>query len=150
MIEFYTDGSCQPNPGPGGYAVIHLGEPIALGYEPVSTNNRMEGLAILHALRIAGRRDCTIFTDSMLWVNILTEWAPRWRSHGRAKTILDLDVLDPAYRLYNGSRAELVWVRGHNGVSGNMAADYWANKARVLGREGMLWSTPEESYQPAE
>jgi ribonuclease HI len=138
MIEFYTDGSCQPNPGPGGYAVIHLGEPIALGYKSQANNNRMEGLAILAALRLARQRDCVILTDSKLWVDILTVWANRWLARGWRETILDLDIVVPAYRLYNGSRAEIQWVRGHNGLPGNRLADYWANKARVLGREGVI------------
>ena len=138
MIELYTDGSCQPNPGPGGCAVIHLDEPAHLGYEAFSNNNRMEGLAILAALRLAKQQDCLILTDSLLWVNILTVWAERWLARGHRATILDLDIVEPAYRLYNGSRAELKWVRGHNGLPGNRLADYWANKARVLGREGMI------------
>lgn len=55
-IVYYTDGSASPNPGPGGYAVIKNGRPHILGSEPAPTTNiRMEGKAIIAALRRSGR-----------------------------------------------------------------------------------------------
>ena len=51
MRIFFTDGSASPNPGPGGYAVIENGRPVALGSEEGDTTNiRMEGYAIIEAL----------------------------------------------------------------------------------------------------
>ena len=72
---FYTDGSASPNPGPGGYAVIEQGKPVALGSEPGNTTNiRMEGMALIAAMQLAGAEECEIHTDSEFWVNALTKW----------------------------------------------------------------------------
>jgi len=136
MRELYTDGSCHPNPGPGGCAVIENRIPIYLGYEPASTNNRMEGMAILAALHIAGGGPVTIFTDSQLWLNILTAWAPNWEKRDWKRKqgfIQNLDIVMPTFRLFRESDAIIEWVRGHSGNLGNSDADYWANKARMRG-----------------
>ena len=133
MRIFYTDGSASPNPGPGGYAVIENGQPVALGSEAKeSTNIRMEGHALIAAMLLANSEPCKIHTDSEFWVNVLTKWAPGWEAKGWTKKggIKNLDLVREAYRLYGESNAELVWVRGHNGDNGNELADVWANKAR--------------------
>ena len=84
---FYTDGSASPNPGPGGYAVIEQGKPVALGSEPGNTTNiRMEGMALIAAMQLAGAEECEIHTDSEFWVNVLTKWAPGWAAKGWRKS----------------------------------------------------------------
>ena len=141
MRTYYTDGSASPNPGPGGYAVIQGGKPAALGTEPDgsavsarhTTNIRMEGYALLNALRLAAGEPCEIHTDSEFWINVLTKWAPGWAAKGWKKAggpIKNLDIVQELYPLYQASRAKLIWVRGHNGDPGNELADGWANKAR--------------------
>lgn len=134
MRVFYTDGSASPNPGPGGYAVIEAGKPVALGSEVGdSTNIRMEGHAIMAALKLADGEPCEIFTDSEFWINVITKWAPAWAAKGWRKSggpIKNLELVQEAYELYNTSKATLTWVRGHVGDEGNELADEWANKAR--------------------
>ncbi len=134
MRIFYTDGSASPNPGPGGYSVIENGKPIALGSEDGETTNiRMEGKALVHALKIAGKGKVTIHTDSEFWINVITKWAPGWEAKGWKKSggpIKNLDIVHEVYELYNDSNATLSWVKGHEGDAGNEAADEWANKAR--------------------
>lgn len=134
MRIFFTDGSASPNPGPGGFAVIENGQPVALGSEEgESTNIRMEGFAIIAALKLADGEDCEIRTDSEFWINVLTKWAPGWETKGWKKSggpIKNLELVQEAYALYNESQAKLVWVRGHVGHEGNELADEWANKAR--------------------
>lgn len=132
MRTFYTDGSCHPNPGPGGCAVIENRVPIYLGYEDVSTNNRMEGMAILAALHIGRGEEILIITDSMLWVNTLTKWAANWEKRAFSK-VKNPDIVIPAFRLFSASDAKIEWVAGHSGNVGNTDADYWANKARWRG-----------------
>jgi ribonuclease HI len=132
MRTFYTDGSCHPNPGPGGCAVIENRAPIYLGFEAKSTNNRMEGMAILAALHIGRGDKLLIITDSMLWVNTLTKWAINWKKRGFTK-IKNPDIVIPAFRLFQESDAKIEWVAGHSGNVGNSDADYWANKARARG-----------------
>jgi ribonuclease HI len=63
-IIYYTDGSCEPNPGAGGFAVIREMEPHILGHEADSTNIRMEGKALIAAIKDAGGAPCVINTDS--------------------------------------------------------------------------------------
>lgn len=134
MRIFHTDGSASPNPGPGGYAVVENGKPVALGSEEGdSTNIRMEGSALIAALKLADGKPCQIHTDSEFWINVITKWAPGWESKGWTKKggIKNLDLVQEAYSLYGKSQAELVWVRGHNGDLDNELADEWANRARA-------------------
>lgn len=134
MINYFTDGSASPNPGPGGFSVIRDGSPHILGSEEGDTTNiRMEGQAIVAALKDAAGHPCTIHTDSEFWINVITKWAPGWRSKGWKKKggeIKNLDIVQEADQLYRDSQATLVWVRGHVGTELNELADVWANKAR--------------------
>lgn len=133
MKSYYTDGSASPNPGPGGYAVICDGQPVALGREANSTNIRMEAQALIAAYRLAEAGD-TIYTDSEFWVNVVTKWAPTWESNGWTKKsgpIANLELVKELYGLYQENPdVNLEWTRGHIGTEGNENADEWANKAR--------------------
>ena len=134
MRIFWTDGSANPNPGPGGFAVLEDGKPVALGGEPQTTNIRMEGLALLAAMKAAGGEPCEIHTDSEFWVNVLTKWAPSWKRNGwKKKTgpIANLELVQELYKWYTTYPVELVWVRGHAGTEMNELADMWANRARA-------------------
>ena len=134
MIIYYTDGSASPNPGPGGFAVIRDGKPHILGSEEGDTTNiRMEGMAIVAALKDANGEPATLHTDSEFWINVITKWAPGWQAKGWKKKggeIKNLDIVQEVYPLYQQSQTELVWVRGHVGTELNELADEWANKAR--------------------
>lgn len=136
MITYYTDGSASPNPGPGGFSVIKELQPYILGGEPsgeITTNIRMEGLAIKAALEDANGTECQIFTDSEFWINVITKWAPNWQANGWKKKggeIKNLDIVKSVVPIYQSSKAKLTWVRGHEGDEGNELADEWANKAR--------------------
>jgi len=133
MIIYYTDGSCSPNPGPGGFAVIKNGIPAILGHESMSTNIRMEGEALIAALTDAGRVECQVFSDSQFWINVVTKWGVSWEANGwskKGKPIKNLDLVQKVCALYKQSNAHLIWVRGHEGDAINEMADIWANKAR--------------------
>ena len=134
MITYYTDGSASPNPGPGGFAVIKNGVPHILGSEDGETTNiRMEGKAILAAIKDANGEHAEIFTDSEFWINVITKWAPGWAAKGWKKKggeIKNLDIVQEVYPLYQQSNSSLSWVGGLEGVEGNELADEWANKAR--------------------
>jgi len=134
MIIYHTDGSCSPNPGPGGFAVIKDMQPHILGSELDSTNIRMEGKAIIAALKDAKDAVCEIHTDSEFWVKVITEWSISWEKNGWKKKsgeIKNLDIVKEVCPLYRASRAKLVWVRGHDNNPGNELADVWANDARI-------------------
>ncbi|MBQ3296704.1 ribonuclease HI [Candidatus Saccharibacteria bacterium] len=137
MKILWTDGSASPNPGPGGYAVIETAgdeaKPVALGREKNTTNIRMEGSALVAAIKYAGAVGCEIHTDSEFWINVLTKWADGWRARGWKKSrgeIMNLDLVQELYKLYHQYPVKLVWVRGHVGTEFNELADEWANKAR--------------------
>ncbi len=133
MNIYYTDGSCAPNPGAGGYAVILDNEPCALGWDKSSTNIRMEGMALIAALKLAGNEACEIRTDSEFWINVITKWSLSWEANGWKKKggeIMNLDIVKEVCQLHRTSKAKLIWVKAHFGTEGNEQADEWANKAR--------------------
>lgn len=133
MRTIFTDGSASPNPGPGGFAVIENGKPIALGAENPSTNIRMEGLALKKAFEILDGEEAEILTDSEFWVNVLVKWAPAWEKNGWKKKngeIKNLDIVKLLFELYRNSNVELKWLKGHAGHEFNEMADEWANRAR--------------------
>ena len=138
MRIFFTDGSASPNPGPGGFAVIEGDKPVALGSEAGDTTNiRMEGFALIAAMKLADGEPCEIHTDSEFWINVLTKWAPGWAAKGWRKScgpIKNLELVQEAYELYYTIHPKLVWVRGHVGHEQNELADEWANKARTGAR----------------
>lgn len=145
MKVLWTDGSASPNPGPGGFAVIEekTSKPVVLGAEKDSTNIRMEGKAMIAALRYADEEECEIHSDSEFWINVLTKWAPGWKAKGWKKSkgeIKNLDIVQELYGLYEeraaAGKVKLVWVRGHVGTELNELADEWANRARKGERIG--------------
>ncbi len=132
-LTLYTDGSCSPNPGPGGFAVIEDRKPVRLGFHPDSTNIRMEGWALIAALEYADGKKYEIKTDSEFWIKVVTEWSIKWEANGWQKKggIKNLDIVQELCSLYKKSNAKLTWVRAHVGTDGNEMADEWANKARA-------------------
>ena len=137
MKILWTDGSANPNPGPGGYAVIEvdgdIGRPVVLGREADSTNIRMEGLAMIAAIKYAGEEGCEIHSDSEFWINVLTKWADGWKANDWRKKsgpIKNLEIVQELHELYHRHPVKLVWVKGHDGIMFNELADEWANKAR--------------------
>ncbi|MBR2994624.1 ribonuclease HI [Candidatus Saccharibacteria bacterium] len=137
MKVLWTDGSASPNPGPGGFAVLEISndkvKPVVLGREKYTTNIRMEGTAMIEAIKYAGNEGCEIHSDSEFWINVLTKWASKWKENGWTKktgAIKNLDIVQELYDLYSNYPVELVWVKGHVGTEYNELADKWANKAR--------------------
>ena len=134
---FWTDGSANPNPGPGGFCVIEVrgseAKPVILGREEKSSNIRMEGWAIISALKRAGGEECEIHTDSEFWINVMTKWMNGWAANDWKKKrgeIKNLDIVKKLYEVYDPEQVELIWVQGHVGTELNEMADEWANKAR--------------------
>lgn len=137
MKILWTDGSADPNPGPGGWAVIDADtkSPVLTGNEPDTTNIRMEGIAIREAIKYAILRDDSveIHTDSEFWINVLTKWAQTWEKNGWKKKqgeIKNLDLVQELYELYKNHNVNFVWVKGHAGLELNELADDSANLAR--------------------
>jgi ribonuclease HI len=85
-VEIWTDGACKGNPGLGGWgALLKFGqvEKTLHGGEPLTTNNRMEMMAVIEALR-ALKRPCTVtlHVDSQYVMKGMTEWIHGWKQRG--------------------------------------------------------------------
>ena len=82
-VTIYTDGACSGNPGPGGWGAVLLFGPHRKelsGYEPETTNNRMELTAAIEALSALNRPcDVDLYTDSAYLCNaFLQDWIGNW------------------------------------------------------------------------
>lgn len=141
MIIYYTDGSTAPtNPGPGGFAVIKDMQPWLLGGEPgMTTNIRMEGMALVEALKDAYARfheqgaRSEVRTDSKFWIDAMTVWIHAWRKRKPAfSKVKNMDIVTELSFWWEKTAefVDVVHVRGHRGEPGNELADEWANKAR--------------------
>ena len=90
-IVIYTDGACSGNPGPGGWGAVLLYRQIRKeisGYEPVTTNNRMELTAAIEALKLL-KEPCRIelYSDSAYLVNAFEQhWLDSWQRHAWIKS----------------------------------------------------------------
>lgn len=136
----FTDGASEGNPGPGGWGAVHVvaGEIIdeAHGSEAHTTNNKMELAALIAGLRmLALDAEITVYTDSQLIVNIVTDWADGWKARGWTKRspgpIANLDLVKQAHSLYKerpGVRIE--WIKAHSGNRWNEYADSLATSYR--------------------
>lgn len=125
MRVFYTDGSCWPNPGPGGWAVVekvqHEYVDWAWGGLKVTTNNQMEAMALCHVLTETRGQKVLIYTDSMYAMNTIK---------GVYRINHYPTLFKPAKAIYEEGNAMVRWTRGHTGNPGNEAADVLADKAR--------------------
>jgi ribonuclease HI len=137
IVEIYTDGACRGNPGPGGWAAVLSckGRTREIsGAETETTNNRMELLAVINALRALTRRSqARIYTDSQYVRLGITQWlngwkARGWRTAGR-KPVKNQDLWEQLDALVAGHDLEWHWVKGHSGVPGNERCDQLANSA---------------------
>ena len=138
----FTDGSSVPNPGPGGWGAVYVidGDVIAeaLGSEADTTNNRMELLALIHAVDLVPEgTPVKVYSDSNLAVRTINEWAKGWEQRGwKRKTgpVENLDLVQRAYAAYRKRpELDLVWIKAHVGFTWNEYADELANRARVEG-----------------
>lgn len=128
----FTDGSCQPNPGPGGWGYVWVRDGKVLaqghGHDPNTTNNRMELTALLEALSVLPPdAEEVIFSDSRLCVQTLNEWAASWEKNGwqrKGGPIKNLDLVKRAYALFKQRpKTQLRWIAAHNGNLWNEVAD---------------------------
>lgn len=135
-IEYFTDGACQGNPGPGGWAVFCF-NPILekSGFEKHTTNNRMELTAVIQSFDFMEKNNKYIlYTDSQYVYKGIMEWRHSWKKNGwknsKKKMVENLDLWKKLDELVDyHSNVEYQWIRGHNGNEGNERADQLANEA---------------------
>ncbi len=142
-VVVYTDGGCDPNPGRGGWGVAVVeGKRVVRelsGGEEQTTNNRMELMAALEALRAfpPGTR-VALHTDSTYVRSGITEWITNWRKRGW-KTAAGQEVKNQdLWRALDEAAAQhdvqWHWVRGHAGNEFNERADQLAAAAIASAR----------------
>lgn len=143
----YTDGACKGNPGPGGWGVLlrqGTTERELSGGELLTTNNRMELLAVIEGLS-ALRRPCEIdvWMDSQYVRQGITQWIHGWKAKGwrtaAGQPVKNVELWQRLDALAHdaGHRIRWHWVKGHAGHPDNERADALAN----LGVEQVLAAT---------
>jgi ribonuclease HI len=133
QVEIYTDGGCEPNPGPGGYGVVLLHpkkRAEASGGFRLTTNNRMEIQAAIKGLELL-KQPCkvTLYSDSQYLVDaIMKAWAVKWKKNDwwlnnkeRAKNI---DLWEKLLPLCETHQVEFRWVKGHASNLENERCDH--------------------------
>jgi ribonuclease HI len=137
-IELYTDGACSGNPGPGGWGCVLLAGKHARrmsGYEPDTTNNRMELTAVIKGLSALLRpSEVLVTTDSTYVKNAFTEgWLDAWQSKGwktkTGKPVKNQDLWLELSRLRRVHALSWQWVEGHSGHPQNELCDTLAREA---------------------
>ncbi len=137
LIEIYTDGACRGNPGPGGWAALlrqGATEKMLSGGDPATTNNRMEVMAAIEALRAIQRPSrIRLTTDSEYLRQGVTSWVKRWKSNGwrtaAKQPVKNQDLWVLLDSLVGSHEIEWCWVKGHSGHAENERVDAAANMA---------------------
>lgn len=135
-VIIHTDGGCEGNPGPGGWAaVLRHGERVReiSGGELATTNNRMELRAAIEALR-ALKQPCAvkIFTDSEYLRNGITAWIKGWKARGwitkDKKPVKNADLWRDLEAQVAQHHVQWGWLKGHAGHAENERCDVLAGE----------------------
>lgn len=134
IVELFTDGACLGNPGPGGWAALlrYKGtEKELAGGEPLTTNNRMEMLAVIEGLKALTRKSkVEVFTDSQYVQKGITEWIHSWKKRGwrtaDKQPVKNADLWQVLDSARDGHEVKWTWVRGHAGHAENERVDQLA------------------------
>ncbi|MCL2380588.1 MAG: ribonuclease HI [Treponema sp.] len=146
MIHIYTDGGCSGNPGPGGWAYVMVQKTFQgsvvvaeeLGGEKSTTNNRMELLAVICALKALKvnldlSRNLTLYTDSQYVQKGITEWIHNWKRNSwrtsDKKPVKNQDLWVELDTLASGFSVTWRWVKGHAGNEYNERCDALTQQA---------------------
>ena len=142
LVEIFSDGACSGNPGPGGWGTVMRSgghEKEFSGYDPDTTNNRMEMLGAIAGLE-ALTRPCRVkmTTDSQYVKKGMTEWIDGWVKRGwknsQKKPVANRDLWERLLELVEPHEVEWYWVRGHDGHIENERCDVLARAAIDEGR----------------
>lgn len=135
QVEIFTDGACKGNPGVGGWGALlrYQGQEKRLfGGEAHTTNNRMELMAAIQALK-ALKRSChvRITTDSVYVKDGIQKWLANWKKNNwktsQKKPVKNVDLWQELDQLVSQHQVDWHWVKGHSGHRENEIADQLAN-----------------------
>jgi len=138
QVTIYTDGACSGNPGPGGWGAILMYQDQKKelsGFEPDTTNNRMELTAVIEAIR-ALKSPCalSIHTDSAYVCNAFRNgWLKNWSSNGwktaSKRPVENQDLWVALLACLESHSAEFIKVKGHSDNPLNNRCDELARLA---------------------
>ena len=136
-VKIFTDGACKGNPGMGGWgALLKFGEreKEINGYQSFTTNNIMELMAVIEALKtVLNPSEIEITTDSKYVKNGITNWIFNWKKNGwktaSKKTVKNKELWVELDSLIQKHSIIWKWVKGHSGHVENERADRLANRA---------------------
>ena len=145
-VVVHTDGACSGNPGPGGWGAILEFNGIAkelFGGAPETTNNRMELMAAIEALRaLKGPCVVELHTDSKYVQDGITKWIHGWKRNGwktaDRKPVKNADLWQALETETETHEIDWRWVKGHAGHDLNERAD-------ELARQGMAPYLPRRN-----
>ncbi len=156
VVAAATDGACSGNPGPGGWGALLRFEDGSVeefgGYDPATTNNRMElqaALELLQRLKELPRHpDLTLRTDSKYLIDGLSSWMKGWKRKGwktaAGKAVLNQDL----WKALDQARLDdvpLAYVKGHSGDPDNDRVD----RIAVAYSQGRAADLPSSASSPA-
>lgn len=137
-VQIYTDGACQVSKRNGGYAAILVYKNKVLkevvGNDVNTTNNKMELMAVIAALRLFERKSwrMDINTDSKYVIKGITEWISRWVSGGwltaKGESVKNKELWQELYLLIQRHKIDWIHVLGHSG-------DYYNERCDKLAKE---------------
>jgi ribonuclease HI len=145
-LDIYTDGGCSGNPGPGGWAYVMVQKTFQgdsttaeeWGGERNTTNNRMELLAVISALKALKAktelpRQVTVHTDSQYVKRGITEWIRTWKKNSwrtsDKKPVKNQDLWLELDALAGELTVTWKWVKGHAGNVYNERCDSLTQRA---------------------
>jgi ribonuclease HI len=135
----YTDGGCSPNPGKGGwgaYLILEGNKALMIkGFDPVTTNNKMEILASIKALETLNEEsDVIIYTDSNYLKLGITQWINDWQKNNwhtsKKEPVKNDDLWKRLLALTQKHKVHWEWVKSHVNNVGNNIADSLASLAK--------------------
>ncbi len=140
-VSLYTDGSCNGNPGPGGYAAILMKgrwKKEIVGSIPHSTNNRMELHAVISGLsEVKPGSHVTVFSDSLYVVDAvnsgrLMAWQSNgWRRIRTMEPVKNADLWRYYLSIQNKRNLNIKFrkITAHKGHKMNERVDFLARQA---------------------
>ncbi len=140
VVEIFTDGACKGNPGPGGWgALLRFGDKRKelYGGELLTTNNRMELMAVIQALEALKRPSQVVLTvDSRYVRDGVERWMANWKRNGwltkMRQPVKNQDLWQRLDRALSGHAITWSWVPSHSGHVENEIADQLANRGIAM------------------
>ena len=136
MKRIHTDGACRGNPGPGGWAWASGVESFASGADAHTTNQRMEVLAVIEALKENPENPLEIVSDSNYVVKCFNDkwyvgWLRRNWKNSQGQPVANRDLWEELFALALEADRDVTfrWVKGHSGDVMNDFVDELATQA---------------------